>query len=131
MGQAAIWPACCWVHLPPAPPPLFQYVKYYSGYVQDDFRVSPRLTINMGIRYEYESGLKERNDALIVGFDQNVANPIGQGAKGGVMYAGVNGNPTQCCALSNKKFGPRVGVAYALNSKTTIRGGYGLFWAPA
>ena len=113
------------------PTKLFQYVKYYSGYVQDDFRVNPKLTINMGIRYEYETGLKEKNDALIVGFDQNVANPIGLGAKGGVMYAGVNGNPTQCCALSNTKFGPRFGVAYALDSKTTIRGGYGLFWAPA
>ena len=113
------------------PTKLFQYVRYYSGYVQDDFRISQKLTINMGIRYEFETGLRERNNALIVGFDPNVANPIGAGAKGGVMYAGVNGNPIECCALSNKKFGPRAGVAYSLNSKTTIRGGYGLFWAPA
>lgn len=112
------------------PTKLFQFVRYYAGYVQDDFRITPKLTLNIGLRYEYETGLRARDNALIVGFDRNVANPIGAPAKGGVMYAGLNGNPTECCNLSNKKFGPRVGFAWSLNSKTTVRGGYGIFWAP-
>ncbi len=108
----------------------YQYVRYQGLYFHDDFRVNSRLTLNLGLRYEYETGLRERNNNLIVGFDPNVANPIGQGAKGGLMYAGVNGAPTECCNPSNKKFSPRVGFAYQWSPKTTIRGGYGIFWAP-
>ena len=50
--------------------------------------------------------------------------------KGAVQYAGVGGAPTQVGNYNSQKWGPRVGVAYQLNSKTVIRGGYGLFWAP-
>ena len=114
---------------------LYEYVRYYAGYVHDDFRISSKLTINAGLRYEYETGLAERNNNFIVGFDQNTTNPIGAAAgidtKGGLLYAGVNGNPTSCCNLGGARFAPRVGVAYRLNDKTTLRGGYGLFYAPA
>ena len=114
---------------------LFEYVRYYAGYVHDDFRINSKLTINAGLRYEYETGLAERNNNFIVGFDQTITNPIGAAAgidtKGGLLYAGVNGNPTSCCNLGGARFAPRVGVAYRLNDKTTLRGGYGLFYAPA
>jgi len=114
---------------------LAQYVRYYSGYFHDDFRVSSRLTLNLGLRYEYETGLGERNDNFISGFDATAVNPIGAAAgvdtKGVLMYAGVNGYPTKCCNLGNKRFAPRIGAAYRLNDKTTLRGGYGLFYAPA
>jgi len=109
---------------------FFQFIRYYAGYVQDDFRVSSKLTLNMGLRYEYETGPRDANDHFLVGFDANAVSPLGAPAKGGVMYAGVNGNGSTCCSPSNKKFAPRIGAAYALNDKTTIRGGYGIFWAP-
>ena len=49
---------------------------------------------------------------------------------GVVMYAGLNGNPTTSGDPNRNKFSPRVGFAYSWDSNTTIRGGYGMFWAP-
>jgi hypothetical protein len=114
---------------------LYDYVKYYSGYVQDDFRVSAKLTVNFGLRYEYETGVAENNNQLAVGFNQTAVNPIAANVtgivpNGVIQFAGQNGNATTCCSPSKKKFGPRFGVAYQLNSKTTIRGGWGMFYAP-
>jgi hypothetical protein len=114
---------------------LFTKVNYYAGYIQDDFRVSSKLTLNLGLRYEYETGISEANNHFVVGFDTSAASPLAASVpslspKGVVQYAGVGGNPTACCNPSGTKFGPRVGVAYALNNKTTIRGGWGIFYAP-
>jgi trimeric autotransporter adhesin len=107
---------------------LYQYLDYYAGFVHDDFRVTSKLTLNLGLRYEYESGLKAVDNALIVGFDPNAV--PGSGMKGGVMYAGQNGYPTETGNLNAIKLSPRIGVAYAMSNKMTLRGGYGLFWAP-
>lgn len=114
---------------------LFTYVRYYAGYVHDDFRVSQKLTLNIGLRYEYETGIAERNNNYVVGFDRTVASPLAAGVtgiapKGALMFAGVGGNPTTCCSPSGAKFSPRIGFAYSMNSKTTFRGGYGIFYAP-
>jgi trimeric autotransporter adhesin len=107
---------------------------YYAGYVQDDYRLTSKLTLNLGLRYEWEAGLSERNNQDAVGFDKNVTNPLAQTSgyptKGGIMFAGQNGYPTTCCDYSTTKFGPRFGLAYAVNSKTTVRLGYGIFYAP-
>ena len=115
---------------------LFQHVDYYAFYFHDDFRVNAKLTLNLGVRYEYETGLMGNENALLVGFDRNVASPVAvtqagfAAPKGGLMYAGQNGYPTQTGNNNRNKLSPRVGFAYAMNDKTTIRGGYGLFWAP-
>ncbi|HKX26426.1 MAG TPA: TonB-dependent receptor [Blastocatellia bacterium] len=113
--------------------PLSAYVNYWGGYLQDDFRITSRLTINAGLRYEYERGLQERDHQITVGFDRNAVSPLavpGLDLRGGLVYAGVNGAPTQLSRPWKTKFGPRLGFAYALNDRTTIRGGYGIFWAP-
>ncbi len=113
--------------------PLRNYVNYWGGYVQDDFRVNAKLTINLGLRYEYETGLRERDNQTTVGFDRNATSPLqvpGLNLKGGLIYAGVNGAPTELSPAWKTKFGPRLGFAYQLNDKTTLRGGYGIFWAP-
>ncbi len=114
--------------------PLRTYVNYYALYFQDDIRVTPSLTVNAGIRYEYETGLRERDNNFTVGFDPNVINPISSDAftaHGGLMFAGVGGAPTEQGSVSPYKFGPRAGFAWQVDPKTVIRGGYGLFWAPA
>ncbi len=113
--------------------PLANFVNYWGGYVQDDFRISPRLTINAGLRYEYETGLRERDNRITVGFDRNAASPLqapGLNLKGGLIYAGVNGAPSELSRAWKTKFGPRLGFAFQVNDKTTLRGGYGIFWAP-
>ena len=114
---------------------LYEYSNYYGLFIQDDFRVSKKLTLNLGLRWERESGLQENNNNLISTFDATATNPIqatsGFPSPGVFRFAGVNGAPTQTSDYKQNKFSPRIGVAYQLNSKTTIRGGYGMFWAPA
>ena len=105
------------------------FVRYYGGFVQDDYRVTPKLTLNLGIRFEYESGIQERNNKLIVGLNPTAANPL-PGVTGAVEYAGVGGNPTQTGDALSVRPAPRFGVAYQLDGKTVARGGYGIFWAP-
>ncbi len=114
---------------------LYTQVNYIAGYMQDDFRVTDKLTLNLGLRYEFETGVKEKNNHYVVGFDTNAINPLASSVtgitpKGVIQYAGVNGNDSYCCTPARDKFGPRIGVAYALNDKTIIRGGFGMFYAP-
>ena len=72
-------------------------VHYYAAFVQDDVRVSPNVTLNLGVRYEYEAGLREAANQFTVGFDRDRSFPLqvpGLTLRGGLMYAGVDGYPT-------------------------------------
>ncbi len=105
---------------------------YQATYLQDDWRITPKLTLNMGVRYEYEPGVHERSNHYAVGFNRNVVyNAFGTGpqAKGGVEFAGVNGNPTTT-GNQGSRINPRGGFAYALDKDTVVRGGYGIFYYP-
>ncbi len=109
------------------------YTNYFAGFVQDDFRWGSNVSINVGVRYELEPGLRERNNAMVVGFDRDRPFPIqapGLDLRGGLMYAGVDGYPEHQGDPSTLNFGPRAGIAWSLDPKTVVRGGYGLFWAP-
>ncbi len=111
------------------------FVRYYGGFVQDDFRITPKLTLNFGLRFEHETGIREANNKLIVGFNPAVANPLQQNVTGlripgQVEYAGVNGNPIESGNALAVKPAPRIGFAYAADDKLVIRGGYGIYWAP-
>ncbi len=119
------------------------YVNYYGAFVQDDWRLTERLTVNYGVRLEHETGLAEKDNQLVVGFDRNAVSPLnvtipadpvaGTPARqvlGGLMFAGVNGAPEHVGNPPKIKASPRVGAAFSVNSKTVLRGGYGIFWAP-
>jgi hypothetical protein len=124
--------------------PINMYTYYSGGYVQDDWRINSKLTVNYGLRLEHETGMAEKNNKITVGFDPTVTNALSsvtipadplagtaaRSVKGGLMYAGVDGNPTTQGNPPAVKWSPRVGAAYSLNSKTVVRGGYGLYWAP-
>jgi len=110
------------------------YIDYYGGYAQDDFRINSDLTLNLGLRYEFEQGLQEKTNSFTVGFDRDRPWPFqipgGPELKGGLMYSGVDGYPTHQSDPSQTKFSPRLGFAWSVDPKTVVRGGYGLFWAP-
>ncbi len=118
------------------------FTKYWGGYVQDDWRVSEKFTLNYGLRLEHEDGLREIEDRQTVGFDQTVTNPIdalvpkggtllaGRTLKGGLIFAGVNGANDYQGDPKALKPAPRVGATYAMDTNTVLRGGYGLYWAP-
>ena len=113
--------------------PGHYFLNYYAGYVQDDFRATSKVTLNAGLRYEFESGLHETDNHFTVGFDQNAPFPAqvpGLNLKGGLMYAGVNGNPDYQGHPIHDQFAPRAGVAWSLTDKHIVRAGYGLFWVP-
>ena len=111
--------------------PAEYVVDYYAGFAQDEFRMGA-LTLNYGLRYEYEAGVREANNAFTVGFDRNADFPVqvpGMALKGGLMYAGQNGYPThQGQALNG--VAPRGGFAWSVTDNQVIRGGYGFYWAP-
>jgi hypothetical protein len=112
--------------------PSFAYQHLYYGlFLQDDWRVSRRLTLNLGLRWDYESPTSERFNQLNAGFDQNAANPLqvpGLSLKGGLLFVNEDGRLPFKRDLNN--FGPRVGVAYQINDKTVFRGGYGVSYLP-
>lgn len=106
--------------------------SYNAIYAQDDWRVNAKLTLNLGIRYENEPGVNERNNQYAVGFDPTATYTVAGSnvpATGGIMFAGQNGYPTKTGNTANK-WSPRFGFAYAVNEKTVVRGGYGLFYQP-
>ena len=118
------------------------YTNYYGGYLQDDWRLTPSFTLNYGLRLEHEDGMREENDQITVGFDQDAISPVSGRApglaalrgsnelRGGLMYAGVDGNNDYQGDPPPLKVSPRVGVVYSLNPRAVLRAGYGMFWAP-
>ncbi len=111
---------------------LRTYLDYNAVFAQDDWRVNSKLTLNLGLRWEAETGLKEDNNQLAVGFDRNATATLASGTQvtGGVLFAGLNGNQRDIGDLSRTKFAPRLGASYQLTPKTIVRGGYGILYAP-
>ncbi|MBI5085766.1 MAG: hypothetical protein HZB13_14350, partial [Acidobacteria bacterium] len=93
------------------------------------WKVTSRLTFNLGLRYEYETGLAESGDRLTY-FDPSFKSPLqGVDARGAILFAGGS-NPRSIRQTPVANFGPRLGFAYRVADKTTIRGGYGVFFIP-
>jgi hypothetical protein len=106
--------------------PPFGFRSWVLGtYVQDDWKVTPRLTLNLGVRYDFPAPPVERQN-LHSNFEPGLINPQ-TGLPGVMTYAGVTA-PSAFVDSDRNNFGPRAGFAYALNSKTVIRGGYGIFY---
>jgi len=106
---------------------------YYGLYVQDDFRVTPKLTLNLGLRWEYETPRTERYDRTTRGFAYTTPSPLratGLDLRGGLLYAGADGAPRGLTEPDRNNFGPRVGFAYSLTKKIVLRGGYALSYIP-
>jgi hypothetical protein len=112
--------------------PATYLIDYFSAYAQDEFRLSNALTLNFGLRWEYEAGVREKNNQVTVGFARDTAFPVqvpGLNLTGGLMYAGIDGNPTTQGQPLNG-LAPRGGFAWSVTPKTVVRGGYGFYWVP-
>jgi hypothetical protein len=95
--------------------------SWYLGlYAQDTFKVSERLTLNYGLRWEFYAPYVEQHN-----YESNF-----DVASGNILLAGLGGNSRSLMQSRKDDLGPRVGFAYLLNPKTVVRGGYGLFFSP-
>ncbi|MEO5923202.1 MAG: TonB-dependent receptor [Bryobacteraceae bacterium] len=98
--------------------------KHQLGfYAQDTWKITRKLTLDYGLRYDYSTYLKEQYGRM-TNLDQNVANSTAGGHPGGVQYEAT----CNCNFANNYKFalGPRLGLAYQINSKTVLRAGFGI-----
>ncbi|HEU5351506.1 MAG TPA: carboxypeptidase regulatory-like domain-containing protein [Terracidiphilus sp.] len=100
-----------------------------SGYVQDNWKISPKLTADLGLRYDFYPTVTEQHNAESY-FDPSLANPV-TGINGALQFAG-SGTGTCNCSTPvdnyHKNLGPRIGLAYQLGSKTVIRASYGVMF---
>lgn len=108
--------------------PFFSFHSASNGsYVQDDWKLTRRLTVNLGLRYDYATGPVERWNRSS-NFDVFVTNPE-TNTKGALLYAGVT-KDRHFTIPPKDNFGPRLGLAWDVNGdgKTAVRAGYGLIY---
>lgn len=123
-------------------------VDYTGFFLQDDWRIRPSITLNLGLRYELETGVKEGLGRIVKGFDQTATSPIAaqvltnynllppanipidrfQSLKGGLTF--VEGPSDWSQSMDKNNFQPRVGISWGIDQKTVLRGGFGIFTSP-
>jgi hypothetical protein len=89
--------------------------EYYIGYAQDEWHISPSLTLNYGARYDYYTPMREANNLQV---------------KFNIDTGAIDPNTTPLFKSTKTNIQPRLGLTYAVSSKTIIRGGAGIFVGP-
>jgi hypothetical protein len=121
--------------------------EYMGWFLQDDWKATRKLTLNLGLRWEVEFPTTERFNRANRGFDFAAANPIEAAARanyaaspipevpasqfrttGGLTFAGIGGQPRGLWDTPTRNIGPRFGLAYALTPRIVLRAGYGVFY---
>ncbi|MBI3473656.1 MAG: TonB-dependent receptor, partial [Candidatus Solibacter usitatus] len=105
--------------------------KYYALFFQDDWKITSKLTVNVGLRWDYETPRVERFNRMIRGFAFDQTSPLasrvqGLNLKGGLLFAGSSGEDRLAFRPDKNNFQPRVGIAWHFQPKWIVRGGYGL-----
>ena len=113
------------------PKPHYQWF-FMAPWIQDDWRVNSKLTLNLGFRWDINGSVTEENNMLNYAFDPTIVNPVsarvGQMVNGGIRFAGVDGAPDRPWKLDKDNWQARIGTAYSLNEKTVLRAGYGKYF---
>jgi hypothetical protein len=127
--------------------PITIYHHYGAGYVQDDWKVFRNLTLNLGLRWDFETGTAS-SQQIITSFDFDAASPIAGSVQTRLNSITLDPAVAQLNpGIKNltgeltfpdgpqtetryDRFAPRIGFAYSINSKTTLRGGFGMFFLP-
>jgi hypothetical protein len=108
------------------------YWNFVAPWVQDDWRINNRLTLNLGFRWDFNSPLHEEQNRLNYAFDPTIVNPVsarvGQTVMGGIQFTDVNGAPKTPWKMDWNNWQPRVGAAYQVDEKTVLRAGYGKYF---
>jgi hypothetical protein len=100
--------------------PLIGRRNYNVGlYIQDDWKLSPKLTLNLGLRWEYESPYTAANN------EYSRVDPT----TGEILFAGRNASDTLNLTASRLDFAPRAGFAWSVTPKTVVRSAFGIFYA--
>ncbi len=128
----------------------------FGFYIQDDWKLTPRLTLNMGLRYDISPAYLERFNRRTAGFEPNIKHPLSDqivaawaAAKtawdanpankypypaapaqitGSWLFAGVNGQPRRALDTDYTNIAPRLGIAWQIGAKTVLRTGAGVFY---
>ena len=104
-----------------------------APYFEDDYKITSKLTLNLGLRWDYLPTYREALDRVSF-LNPNLTNPV-TGNKGALQFAGNHGGSGVSCGCSSpasnymKNWGPRVGFAYSLDNKTVVRGAYSVVYS--
>lgn len=111
---------------------------YFAPWIQDDWKVTNNLTLNLGVRWDFLTPEVERHNKANGAFDPAVLNPVsaqipggspalgtGTNLQGGLTFAGVNGQRRGAYAMNMLNVQPRIGFAYAISNRMSLRGGIG------
>lgn len=123
--------------------------RYWGLFFQDDWKVSRKLTVNLGLRWDYDAPTTERFNRSTRGFAFDQSSPVEAAARaayalnsipeipaanfrvvGGLQFAGTGGLPRGLINPDRNNLSPRIGIAYQWTSSTVLRAGYGVFFAP-
>jgi Carboxypeptidase regulatory-like domain len=113
--------------------------SYFAPWVQDDWKVTNKLTLNLGFRWDFNSPVGEKDLQQNYIFDPSVANPVSSrinaaqfpqftNLRGGLTFVGLDGNPDRPWHYDKNNFQFRAGGAYQINSRTVFRAGYGRYF---
>ena len=106
--------------------PLRTRSDFWGAFIQDDWRVSSKLTLNLGVRWDMDTPRWEKDNRQS-GFNEIPTNPV-SGTPGIITFAGIDGVSKYINDFDPNNIGPRFGFAYRMNDKMVLRGGYGLYY---
>jgi hypothetical protein len=98
--------------------------RYWSPWINDEIKLTDRLTINFGLRFDYQTPRTERHNRMST-FDPTAMNPVG--VPGAMVFASASNRSFE--KPDHDAWGPRASFAYRLTDKDVIRGGYGIYYS--